>query len=338
MQAGFDLGYAVSTDAEYEESLDILKQGVPPQAMVERVGPTKTQSQPKWDLQNPPDLHDLLHNRLGKNSEPVFIDAPDIFRETWACYRPFHTSREKGGIVLWASGVAACASRLQQAVGQVGGVLSDRAAVVWAMSLLHWHELVHHIVEDLVSALEFTTEDRSIFNEAQVRWSGFVAMEEAIANSFAYSVQHEYLAHRTVLPNLSYERYEEGRRRQAQIDNASYVPETEPVVDRGVMLQALTNVLRGQPVGYCNFVDFGQRWTRLLVANLQTLIYLLYLKERHPHDLHVLSNVLFIFEKWHPGPVWPWVLGATVQWADWREMANSGLQQTVPRALTETER
>jgi hypothetical protein len=200
---------------------------------------------------------------------------------------------------------------------QAGGTLTDRAAIAWALPVLYRHELVHHIVEDIVSALEFRSEDYSIFQRAQSRWSGFILMEEAIANSLAFSVQSKFLDSTATRGT-----FEAERQHQAQYDKRSFVQDEEPSIDPNLMLKAISDVFRSQPVGYRDFIDLGSDWMPLLAKNLRTLIWLLYLNDDPPgihrkswhHHRIELDEVFVAFENCSGPDLRRWHHDGTVHW------------------------
>jgi hypothetical protein len=275
--------YDVSTDEEYEQALAKLNQGVSLSNFVECT-PKDIKPQPVWNLLNPPRLLDLLH-REDKKWELTTVECDKICSEIWASYRPFHNADRPAGIILGADGTASCAHALQCAVSKQGGTLTNRAAVVWAMLLLYLHEFVHQVVEDVVTALEFRTGE-DLYRRAHAKWSGYILMEEALANSFARSLQSTVL-----VDSSSGKTYEEGRAHQARYDERPYTAEPEPIIDVSLMIGALDSVMRRQPPGYRDYQNFGPNIVRLFHDNLLTLVTLLYLPHRNViYDKHVIIH------------------------------------------------
>ncbi len=310
--ASFEWHYNISQDEEYEEALARLREGVPQSDFVRLQVDTALEPQPVWNLHEPPRFHDLLHR---EGWEPTTVEpvGPGV-AEVWASYRSFHNG-SPAGIFLWADGVASCAHALRDAVARQGGTLTDRAAVAWAMSLLYMHELVHQMVEDVVTALEFRIEEE-LYRPARARWSGYLLMEEALANSFALSLQKWFLA-----PPQRSTSYEGARSLQARHDQKPYTPEPEPVIDAPLMIRALESIMRTQPAGYRDFVDFGpneKHMDRVLRDNLLCLVILLYLPHtssslrwdlhHYMHDLHILE------EAWPSWYSWEHERSGVVRW------------------------
>jgi hypothetical protein len=132
-------------------------------------------------------------------------------------------------------------------------------------------------------------------------------MEEAIANSLAFSVQSWFLAS-TATRGTS----EADRRHQARYDKRCFSPDAEPSIDPPLMLQAIEGVLRSQPVGYRDFIDFGSDCMRRFAKNLYTLIRLLYLNDGWHRQMGELDDVFVVFENCHG--VDRWHHDGTVHW------------------------
>jgi hypothetical protein len=111
-------------------------------------------------------------------------------------------------------------------------------------------------------------------------------MEEALANSFAFSYQSDtdFFERRSQHGN-----FEASRLHQAQYDRKPYSPEPEPAIDPPVMLKVLESVMKSQPAGYRDSVRFTPE---LLYDNLLSVIALLYLRppgnglDRHGFHRH----------------------------------------------------
>ncbi len=297
MTCDFEWHYAVSQDDEYEEALARLRQGVSKSDFVVRAPVQRTatlEPQPVWNLLEPPIHRELMEPTM----ELTMVQPEAIYSEVWACYRPFHYADRPAGISLWADGVASCADALRDAVHTLGGTLTDRAAVVWAMSLLYLHELVHQIVEDVVTALEFRIEEE-LYRPAQAKWSGYLLMEEALANSFVRSLQSKFLA----MPR-THAGYEARRAHQAQYDKKPYTPEPEPIIDAPLMIRALDSIMRTQPAGYRDYVDFGSNIEQLFYDNLFCLVMSLYLPHhgrvfhKYEHELRMVLDAGGLREGW----------------------------------------
>jgi hypothetical protein len=270
--APFRWHYDVSTDKVYEEAIACLKKGVIQRDFVVNRPKQRANSQPVWNLCEPPQLRELMRWRERQEWQLTTVRPDDIYSEVWASYQPFHHRKSPSGICFWPDGVASCAAVLRDATHSLHEeILTDRASVVWAMSFLYLHEFVHQIVEDVVTALEFRIE-KDIYLPAQAKWSGCLLMEEALANSYARSLQSTFLAKTKENTN-----FEAGRSHQAKYDNKPYTPDKEPIIDADVMIQALDAVMREQPAGYRDYVDFGSTIVQSFYDNLFCLIVLLYL-------------------------------------------------------------
>lgn len=307
--------YSHSHEPQYEEALAELRKGVRFTGFAVPSPLAKSEPQITWDLQAPPEL------RWHKPEwEPRMVEVPQTYHEVCPCYRPFHAYKAEGGIYLWPKGVAACASAMKTAVTEVGGSLTDRAAVVWARHMLFWHEVVHNIVEDVVSFMELQVEDYGIFERARKRWGDFIVMEEAIANSLAFSMQSDFFKYEH--PEGSFEAL---RRDAARNANKDFQEEPEPDITLDLMLSALEAIIRASPVGYRDFADWGSRAERLFLENLTVLIQMLYMNpydrwdshRNHFHyDSHKVDEVIRVLEKAHGDYLHPWLQAGSWYWRE----------------------